>query len=333
MVLSNERTAGSRPATPQRRRAANLLRQDLALADFGARRFRLRSGAAREQLETSARSFLAGFNAAAEWRSEDRLASDIAAIDAPMRGFAFEGAGMACALLDILTCARGRRTRALLDGPGSDYRHLIHVGTGWAFAKLRLRPGPWARTGTDPLLRWLAWDGFGFHQGFFHSDRVVGGTRVEPGLTGDRRAIRDQGLGRALWFHECADPDGVALRIAEFPAGRRGDLWSGIGLAATYAGGVSADELALLAGHAGTYRAELAQGCAFASAARRLSGIVPRHTETAAAVLAGAPVAVAAGWTDQAMARLGPHDGTSGQYQRWRAEIRQLWTGHVQGEQ
>jgi len=109
----------------------------------------------------------------------------------------------------------------------------VHVGIGWAYARLRLRPGK-GSPAADPLLRWLAWDGFGFHQGFWHADRVIGGQRVERGLPPDTRAVRDQGLGRALWFHECAEPDGIALRIAEFGPDRRADLWSGIGLAATY---------------------------------------------------------------------------------------------------
>ncbi|PRX44680.1 uncharacterized protein DUF1702 [Prauserella shujinwangii] len=281
-------------------------------------------------LEAAARSFLEGFNAAATWRTLDRAVDAIERVDKPLRGFAFEGAGMAYTLLDMGTLARGRRVRDLLEGAGADYRHLVHVGTGWGYAKLGLRPGSRAPKGTDPLLHWLAWDGYGFHQGFFHSDRVVGGRRLERGLTGDRRAIRDQGLGRALWFHECADPEGVSLRIAEFPAFRRADLWSGIGLAATYAGGADRDELARLRDHAGEYRADLAQGCAFASAARLLSGVVPEHTEAAAAVLAGAPVPVAAGWTDEAKAALGAGAGGSADYQRWRSGIRERWAHRAQ---
>ncbi|MEV6908417.1 DUF1702 family protein [Amycolatopsis sp. NPDC051071] len=300
-----------------------LSRQDMAQADFGRRRFRLRPGPARGVLESAGRAFLTGLNASLE-TSGEALSVRVATVGPELRGFAFEGAGMGCALLDLLAPVRRGRVAALLRGPAVDYPHLVHVGAGWAYARLRLRPyrGP---SSADPLLRWLSWDGFGFHQGFFHTDQVIGRHRVERGLPSGVRQVRDQGLGRALWFCECADPDGVALRIAEFPQGRQADLWSGIGLAATYAGGTDAGELARLADLSGRFRAHLAQGSAFACAARRVSGIVPAHTGKAAEVLAGSDTDVVADWTDRSLAVLGPRPDTLAHYQRWRAEIRHLW--------
>lgn len=136
----------------------NLLWKNPGQADFGPRRFRL--GPARERLETSGRAFLTGFNA--------MLAREVDRIDdlpEELRGFAYEGAGMACANLDILTITGGRRLRDLLNGQGMRYPHLIHMGTGWAYARLHMRP-MWGIRSVHPLLRWLAFDGFGFHQGF-----------------------------------------------------------------------------------------------------------------------------------------------------------------------
>lgn len=308
------------------------LRQDLDQVDFGRRRFRLRSGASRHALQSAGRSFLEGFNAFVAVSGDDGWAAGLDAMDPELRGFAYEGAGMACTLLDLLTFSRGRRMDELLSGPARDYPHMVQVGAGWAYARLRLRPW-WGIQPRDPLLRWLAWDGFGFHQGFFLADRVVGGQRVERGLTSGRRAIRDQGLGRSLWFHECADPDGVALRIGEFSPARHADLWSGIGLAATYAGAVEPDELERLVALADKHHAELAQGCAFACKARHVSAVVPAHTDKAAAVLAGVTSGEAAAWTDQAQTALGSGPHTAGHYHQWRAEIRRLWSqrqaGHV----
>ncbi|MGH3829138.1 MAG: DUF1702 family protein [Pseudonocardiaceae bacterium] len=300
------------------------LRQDFDEVDFGRRRFRLRPGASRPVLESSGRSFLEGFNALIS-TSDDSWVDALDAIDPELRGFAYEGAGMACAVLDSLTFSSGRRLRALLSGRAQPYPHMVHVGAGWAFARLRLRPW-WGIRSPDLLLRWLAWDGFGFYQGFFHADRVVGEQRVERGLTPGQHAIRDQGLGRLLWFHECADPEGLALRVGEFSIARRADLWSGIGLAATYAGAAEPDELERLVTLAGEHRAHLAQGCAFACKARCVSSVVPAHTEKAAAVLAGVTVGEAAAWTDQARTRLGPGPHTAGHYQQWRTEIRRLWS-------
>ena len=297
----------------------NLLWKNPAQADFGPRRFRL--GPARERLETSGRAFLTGFNA--------MLAREVDRIDdlpEELRGFAYEGAGMACANLDILTITGGRRLRDLLNGQGMRYPHLIHMGTGWAYARLHMRP-MWGIRSVHPLLRWLAFDGFGFHQGFFLTDRTVGRQRTAGLMDRTQRAIFDQGLGRMLWFHECAGVDDVVLRIAEFPAGRRADLWSGVGLAATYVGGASAADLewmALAATEDG-FRAHLAQGSAFGCASRLISGIVPDHTVAAAPALCGVEVDEAGGWTDTALIALGHNAHSGDHYQAWRAGIRKAW--------
>ncbi|MFI6449941.1 DUF1702 family protein [Streptosporangium amethystogenes] len=298
---------------------ARLLWQNPARVGFGVRRFRL--GPARERLEGAERSFTAGFNAVVAGEAEriDDLREDL-------RGFGYEGAGMACATLDVLTLTGGRRLRELLSGPGMRYPHLIHMGTGRAYARMRLRP-MWGVRSVHPLLRWLAHDGFGFHQGFFSADRTVGRQRTAGLMDRTRRAIFDQGLGRMLWFHECAGAGDVVLRIAEFPAGRRADLWSGVGLAAAYTGGASAADLGRLASAAAEdgFRAHLAQGCAFACASRLISAVVPEHTVAAAPVLCGAEADEAAAWTDTALVALGHNAHSGDHYQAWRAGIRKAW--------
>ncbi len=298
---------------------ARLLWQDPARMGFGVRRFRL--GPARELLEGAGGAFVSGFNAVVAGETEriDDLREDL-------RGFAYEGAGMACATLDVLTLTGGRRLRELLSGQGLRHPHLIHMGTGRAYARMRLRP-MWGVHSVHPLLRWLAHDGFGFHQGFFSSDRTVGRQRTAGLMDRTRRAIFDQGLGRMLWFHECAGAGDVVLRVTEFPAGRRADLWSGVGLAATYTGGASTADLGRLASAAAEdgFRAHLAQGCAFACAARLISAVVPEHTVAAAPVLCGAEVDEAAGWTDTALVALGHNAHSDDHYQAWRAGVRKAW--------
>jgi hypothetical protein len=304
----------TRPSGP-----VSLLWKNLGQADFGPRRFRL--GPARERLETAGRAFLTGFNA--------MIAREVERIDdlpEELRGFAYEGAGMACATLDMLTITGGRRLRDLLNGQGMRYPHLIHLGTGRAYARLHLRP-MWGIRSVHPLLRWLAFDGFGFHQGFFLTDRTVGRQRTAGLMNRTQRAIFDQGLGRMLWFHECAGVDDVVLRIAEFPAGRRADLWSGVGLAATYVGGASTADLEWLASAATEdgFRAHLAQGSAFGCASRLISEIVPDHTVAAAPALCGVEADEAAGWTDTALIALGHNAHSGDHYQAWRAGIRKAW--------
>ncbi|WP_157253861.1 DUF1702 family protein [Nonomuraea typhae] len=287
-----------------------LLYQDVGQIDFVRRGFRL--GPARGRLEAAGLTLLAGFNVVNE-AGLDGL--DLLSGIAPeMWGYACEGAAVACVVHDVLTLSRGRRLAALLAGPGRDHPYLVHMGAGWAFARLRLRPLrlPGA---LDPLLRWLTWDGYGFHQAFF---------RQPVGLTsnGVRRAIRDQGYGRAVWFRECADVEAVATTIAAFPLDRHADLWAGAGLAAAYVGGATSDDLVRLARHAGENRADLAQGAVFAAAARVRAGFVPGHTEQAAEILAGTACERAAAWTEEARRGRG---GGPEEYMRWQAEVRRLW--------
>lgn len=292
------------------------------MADFAVRGFAMHRPESRRLLERHARSFLHGFNtsvtAPSAGDAREVLSGDDA--NAEDRGFAFEGAAMACALFDTLSVSGGRRLHELLDGAGTGYPHLIHVGAGWALARVRL-PGAFARLRLDPLLRWLALDGWGFSRGFFGGRRMLRRVTTRSRALSPAGQIRCQGLGRSLWFIESADPERIITTIGAAHSGRRAHLWSGIGLAAAYAGGATDAELGTLLHACGPYRAHLAQGAAFAAEARRRSGLIPVHTRSAVRTLAGVPAEEAADWTHRAAARL-RGDGSIGDYLAWRTGIR-----------
>jgi hypothetical protein len=308
----------------------SLFRRPLALdvndLDLGRRGFAPASPQAQPVLDAAVRSFATGYNAALT-QEPDELA--FTRLDPGLRGFAFEGAAMSTALLDLLTGTRGRRLHALHNGAGQHYPHLIHVGVGWAYARMRLRPWTGIRSG-HRLLRWLAWDGWGFHQAFFRPVPVFSG-RVERAARGPVLPIRDQGVGRALWFYAGAEPDRIAGTIAGFPPDRRADLWAGIGLAAGYTGAQSADVLDRLLETSTNYHEHLAQGSAFAAKAHHLSGGVTPQVAAAVRALTGAEPETAAGWTDDALHAVPDGHVTSHDYEGWRARIRHAWTLHTGG--
>ncbi|MBM6405597.1 DUF1702 family protein [Phycicoccus sp. CSK15P-2] len=253
---------------------------------------------ARANLERAGHGFLDGFSLAASTRTTDRLVHGLEAIDPLRRGFAYEGAGMALAMLDAVPGARGHHMRRLLEHEGARHVYMVYVGAGWALARLPKARWEAATRGLeDPVLTWLALDGYGFHQTYFRTEEYLAEGRVEDHFpwpawdeTGYSRHAIDQGVGRALWFVEGAYPRRVAHRVETFAPDRRGDLYSGVGLAATYAGGANDEQLAELGRRAGPLRPSLFQGSVFAAEARRRAGNVTPDTERAVRALTGLSV-------------------------------------------
>src|SRR3954451_13341720 len=99
------------------------------------------ASAARERLEHIGRSFLHGYHAALCDDGPDVLAANLEEVDRESCGFAYEGAAMGLTLLDHLSLWKRRRLLTLLNGAGSRHTYMVHVGVGWAIARL-----PWLRS-------------------------------------------------------------------------------------------------------------------------------------------------------------------------------------------
>jgi enediyne biosynthesis protein E3 len=256
------------------------------------RGFHLKDPTAQDLLETIGRSFLTGYGHAVEEGTAAAASVRLEDVPTRFRGFAYEGAAMGFTVLDSVTFARGRRITEFLNGPGSDHVYMAYIGIGWAMARLpRFR---WPKLPFDPVLQWFVLDGYGFHQAYFHTDKYVRQQfRDEnfPWPGGEHgwyagHAL-DQGMGRALWFVGGTDADVVSATIEKFPESRRADLYSGAGLAATYAGGADEEELRGFWKRAGDYRPQVAQGSAFAAEARRMARLDSPHTRVATEVFCG----------------------------------------------
>lgn len=289
------------------------------------RGFSVGTPATRDRIEQVGATFAAGYHAALLETRPAPLAAALDGIEPERRGFAYEGAAMALALLDLLTPLSGRRFAAFLAGPGDAHAYMLHVGAGWALARLPRRVEVHLQR-FDPLMRWLVLDGYGFHQGYFHWRHYVAAQALPRNLSDYGRRAFDQGLGRSLWFVYGAEPPVIAARIAGFAPQRAADLWSGVGLAAAYAGGVDAPALAELLGLAETHRPLLAQGAAFAAKARQRAGNPAPHTELACRTLCGLDADTAAALTDRMLADL-PADGALPAYEHWRRRIQERLRG------
>jgi hypothetical protein len=294
---------------------------------FQRRGFNDDGQAARERLEHIGQIFLHGYHAALNDEAPEVLAANLDAIDRELCGFAYEGAAMGLTLLDQLSLRNHERLLTFLNGVGSKHTYMIHVGVGWAIARV-----PWLRrhldhamAHLDPLLRWLAADGSGFSDFYFNSPSFLRKPERLNRLEGYVRHAYAQGVGRSLWFVAGANPDRITRAICALPHPLHGDLWSGIGLGCAMAGGADRSAVELLRSAAGVHKAALAQGAAFAAKARQRADNSAAHTETACQIICGLNAAAAAQLTDTMLQHL-PEDGERPAYEIWRQRIQSQFT-------
>lgn len=276
----------------------------------------------RLKLERVGETFLLGYHAALADKGPLALAADLEGIGLEYRGFAYEGASMALAILDQLAPWKRERVQSLAAGPGLPHIYMVHVGVGWAIARLQFRIERHLAQ-LDPLLRWLALDGFGFHEGYFRWRLYQDGRSLPRKLRGYQLRAFDQGLGRSLWFVGGADSEQISRLLAAFPASRLPDLWSGIGLACTYAGGAEPAQVCSLREASGKHFHHLAQGVVFAAKARERSGNIAPHTELACRNLCSLSVQDAARIADATLP--GASEASTPEcpaYEIWRHRIR-----------
>jgi hypothetical protein len=313
-----------------------VLTPSLAEVTFARRGFPGPASAATRRLEAIPEAVICGFEWGIDTRDQWELERRLDLVEAEMRGFAYEGATMALTIVDVMPGGRRDRTRDLLLGPGEPHLFLAYIGVGFAMSHL---PRPlWRKVVPDlagsryhPTMSWLAVDGYGFDRAYFDTKRCVDEQRRPAAYPWEGapdyflRAV-DQGIGRALWFIHGARVSDVASAVGRFATERQADLWSGVGLAATFAGGCGPQELATLRRLAREahpeYEAHLAQGAVFAAKARTYSGFAPAHSQASIAALADMSIEAATRLADDASVD-GPVIDGQPRYELWRRIIRE----------
>jgi enediyne biosynthesis protein E3 len=288
-------------------------------ASFAVRNFSVGSLQRQSALETTGETFIAGYNAAITAETLGDIAAAVARTPEPLRGFAAEGAGMAAAMVDALS-VRGSRLKAVLGLFEREFTYLAHVGAGWAIAR-----APWRKRSIlgvlDPVHGWLAYDGLGFHDCYFHSVKVLAGWRRET--SGYAARAYDQGVGRALWFVSGGSVELATLQMRRLDGSRAADLAAGLGLAMAYAGPNEPEDFAPVLRFPGAKAAAFCQGVAFACEARARAGHIPKHTRTAAAAV-GFEAEALAGLVREARESLAEADGETSEtprYEQWRHHV------------
>src|SRR5437588_775815 len=130
------------------------------------RGFKCSDSEVRYLFEEIGRTFVAGYRVAITTRAHAGVAELLNRHPPHLKGFAYEGAAMGFALLDGLIPSRSSRVTAFIYGPGAPHIYMGHIGAGWALARLPFGHRRVLRQ-LEPLLHPLAFDGFGFYQGYF----------------------------------------------------------------------------------------------------------------------------------------------------------------------
>lgn len=292
-------------------------------ATFLIRGFNSTSLASKIHLEETGRKFLKGYHIALLEPDEALLYKKLNLESPVFMGFCYEGAAMAKAILDGVDLFKKDRIKTFLkSGEGNKHTYMIHVGIGWACARLPVRIEKKIQH-FDPLLRWLIIDGYGFHQAYFKTVKYVIKKQLPVKLK-NPYAIRVfyQGVGRCLWFTEGTAPMRIANTVSKFKTGYQADLWSGVGLACAYAGEIDEKEIYWLKELAGPFVAHFAQGVAFAAKARHRAENMVGNTENVCRIICDLTAHELATITDACLLQVDSTLLPEQQYEQWREFIR-----------
>lgn len=258
---------------------------------FTTRGYEPCDSSAREFLERIVREFVGGYHLALDIADTDRLVNALdTSFDDHHVGFAYEGTGMYFALRDLVWPWGQSRLRAFIEGAAKKHDFIVMVGAGFAIGRV-----PWGllvferyMRRLDPKMVWCVPDGYGFYKGIFEHRRYIEACAPPPSrLPRYAWQLFDSGIGRSLWWVKGASPERIKQAIERFPAHRQAEMWCGIGVACTYAGGIDEDGLQRLLEYAGSYRLDFLSGPPFAARMREEGGNRSPWTDRACACLLG----------------------------------------------
>ncbi len=300
-------------------------------ATFKKRGFYSKNKLVEKHLEEIGFKFLHGYHLSLKLKNDDlifKLNSE-----KQYKGFCFEGAAMALTILDTINFLNQNNLSRLMNhSEGLKHVYMLHVGAGWAYARLPVNLEKKIRD-FDPVLRWLIIDGYGFHQAYFKTKKYVYDKKKPKELRNPfSKHVFYQGIGRCLWFVDGADAERIAERISTFPIEYQSDLWAGIGLACTYAGGVDEHTIRKIRKLSGDYLPHLFQGAVFAAKARERSDIITPNNELACRIICQLSVCDAASIADKYLLELPEGLSSEEQYDWWRKSIRLYFTNTIKDE-
>jgi hypothetical protein len=281
---------------------------------------------ARARLEQVGLNVISYYNIAVEEGEGVDLSTRLGFVSNELCGFAHEGAAMGLYAVDAISpFSRGNFER-FIACEGKNHLYMSFIGAGLAIAALHLSYERAIRR-YEHFSRILIMDGFGFFHAYFRTGGAVRRLRIPARIAANPvyRERYDAGVGRALWFVDGGDPEQIAKTIAAFPAERRPQLWAGVGLACTYAGGVPREWIVRLLEVGAGHELMIAQGSLLACHARHRAGNPAPHIELAAKTLTGLTSEQLHRIAEDALAEIDEYAEVTDGQDTWSA-----WLGRIQ---
>ena len=245
----------------------------LSEANFEVRKFQ-KGEVAQERLELVAKVVLRGYNTALEKGLSRDLLTCVETKKKDLVGFFNEGIGMGLFTLDLFSLRKRNRFWEFIKDKGKHHEYMSYIGAGIAFGVFKIRSIKRFIKKASPTSGLLLLNGIGFYYAYFKPNKTLNKFFIPSNLTKDDFHVEcyGNGIGRALWFYHGANPESIAQTIQKFPKSRRAGIWAGVGLAATYAGGVLPEKIQLLKELSNEYYLSLGEGAILASHTRDIAG-------------------------------------------------------------
>lgn len=198
-------------------------------------------------------------------------------IEPEFRSIGYEAASMAIALNDLGTSKNLKAWLHFAKGPALAHKAQVHVGLGWAIAKMNLPFLLVVEKIQKPFHSNIA-DGCGYYDGFFRNRYAVVNRQFPAYMPIVSKSFYYRGIGRSLWYSSGGDIEKVRGIIEKFSADLHTDLWTGIGIAVAYVGSCEENILQTIFESANVYRAQLANGAALAAISRKEANTITSGT-------------------------------------------------------
>jgi len=259
----------------------------LSEANFDVRGFQVNE-LPRKRLESVAKTVVEGYNTALETGLSDDLMLNRSIIKTELVGFYNEGIGMGLYTLDLFSPFNKNRFWNFIKGEGKNHEYMSYIGAGIACGVFFNRPFENFLEKASPTSGLLILNGFGFYYAYFKPKKAINNLYIPKSVQKDPFYIEcyDNGIGRALWFYNGGNPDKIHQTISLFPENRKAGIWAGVGLAATYAGGVPPEKILDLKRLACQYDYMLGEGSVLASHTRDIAEN-PHEKDTTQQILTG----------------------------------------------